>query len=362
VNDSDRSQARSTGRQASLRGSALALALVLTVAGVLRVGVASEGRGRPEPTDFDPVPSAGCGSSGESDASPGVERIDLMSGGQRRWYLREVPPAHDGHDPVPVVVDLHGYGEGAEGHAQSTQLGEFGAVEGFVTVTPQGQGQMEAWDTAPGSADVTFVEDLLDQVEGALCIDTVRVFVTGSSNGAMLASTLACVASDRIAAVAAVAGVTVVEDCEPERPVPIVAVHGTDDPMIPYGGGLNPAIARLPLPGSSRTIGDLRVDRDLSIPDVMRWWAEREGCATHPARDRVSSDTVLLRYSCPGWTAVDLFRIDGGGHTWPGRDVGPSPTAPRPGPRTPIVANEVIWHFLESHPLSITPSWNTLSP
>jgi polyhydroxybutyrate depolymerase len=303
----------------------------------------------------EPVPSAGCESRAARRVRPTFERIDLRSGDERRWYLRQVPPAHDGRRPVPVVVDLHGYGEGAVGHAQSTQLGPLGAVEGFVTITPQGRGSPAAWDASPGSPDVAFLEDLLDQAERSLCVDTARVFVSGASNGAMMAVTLACDTDDRVAAVAAVAGVEVADDCDrarSDRPLPIVAFHGTEDPTIRYDGGLDAAVAGLPLPGRSGTIGDIRPHADLSIPRVMAWWARRSGCEpAAPSPRRVTADTVLLRFDCPEGAGVELYRIDGGGHTWPGRDIrGTGNSVVRPGPQSPLVTNELIWHFFAAHP------------
>jgi len=336
-----------------------ALVLAAIAAGCGGGGDGGGGDGRP---GGDPVPSAGCGAS---QVGAGGDRIELTSGGVDRWYLREVPAVHDGERPVPVVVDLHGYGEGAEAHVASTELGPYGAVAGFVTVTPQGQGEVASWDTAQDSPDIAFVEDVLDDIERSLCVDTDRVFVVGSSNGAMLAARLACEASDRIAAVATVAGAGVVDSCRPDRPVPVVAFHGTRDSKIRYGGGLDPGVAALPLAGGSRTIGDLRSGADLSIPDVMAWWASGQGCGTSPERHQVSPDTVRMRFPCPGWTAVELYRIEGGGHTWPGRDVdasGAGAAGARPGPGSPTAANDLIWQFLETHSLSVTPSWDTLSP
>lgn len=279
----------------------------------------------------EPVPSAGCGSTG---VRAGRARVVLRSGGRDRWYLREVPAAHDGEKPVPVVVDLHGYAEGAAAHAEATRLGPYGGAEGFVTVTPQGQGAAPAWDTAAGSPDVAFVEDILDEVERSLCVDTARLYVAGASNGAMLASRLACEASDRVAAVAAVAGVGAVDGCGAERAVPIVAVHGTRDTRIRYDGGLDAAIAALPLPGGTRTLGDLRARPDLSIPAVMAWWARHEGCGRSPAARQVAPGIVRLRYPCADGAAVELYRIDGGGHTWP------------------PAANELVWRFLAAQSLS----------
>jgi polyhydroxybutyrate depolymerase len=334
--------------------------VALVVVASLLAGCGHDGESS-DPAHSEPVPSAGCGTDAAAAVRPAVSRVRLRSGGQQRWYLRQVPAAHDGRRPVPVVVDLHGYAEGAVGEAEWTQLGPFGAVQGFVTVTPQGRGTPAAWDARVGSPDVAFVEDVLDQVERSLCVDTDRVYVTGASNGAMMASTLACVDGDRIAAVAAVAGVEVVAGCRPDRPVPIVAFHGTDDQTIHYSGGLDPAVAALPLPGGKGTLGAIRPRADLSIPAVMAWWAGQWGCDTSPSRHRVAADTIRLRFPCPRWTAVDLYRIDGGGHTWPGRDIrGAGRATVRPGPQSPLLGNEIIWRFFQDHPLSLRPSWDLL--
>ena len=351
------------GRAGARRGADPRLRAVGAVALVIAVAVVVDGLDGPESrADSPPVPSAGCGTSSATGVGPGQRRVTVASAGQDRWYLQEIPPAHDGRNPVPVVVDLHGYGEGAVAHAESTQLAPYGAMQGFITVTPQGQGAQQAWDSAPGSPDVQFVSDLLDQVERTLCVDTDRIFATGSSNGAMLASTLACVDSARFAAVAAVAGVAIVDGCTPRRAVPIVAFHGSEDPVVRYNGGLDPGIAALPLPDGQRTIADIRPGADLSIPQVMAWWGDRDSCGTDADEERLSPSTVLLRFRCPGWTAVELYRIDGGGHTWPGRDVSSSAAQPRPGPESPLVAADTIWAFLEDHPLSISPAWQTYGP
>jgi polyhydroxybutyrate depolymerase len=104
------------------------------------------------PEDVDPRPSAGCGASAASTFGAGQVKVTLDSGGVERWYMRHVPPAHDGTTPVPVVVDLHGYSEGAEVHATVSGLGAYGDDQGFVTLTPHGQGQgpVPLWDTTPG--------------------------------------------------------------------------------------------------------------------------------------------------------------------------------------------------------------------
>ena len=82
--------------------------------------------------------------------------------------------------------------------------------------------------------DVGFTEALLDRVEADLCVDRTRIYAMGFSNGGMFVSTLACELNDRIAAVASVAGVHLLPDCA-GRPMPIIATHGTSDPLVPFG-------------------------------------------------------------------------------------------------------------------------------
>jgi polyhydroxybutyrate depolymerase len=307
------------------------------------------------PAEVAARPSPGCGAAA-GDLVAGEQRVTLPSGGAERWYLRHVPPAHDGAEPVPLVVDIHGYAEGAEAHVAQTQLGPFGDEHGFLTVTPQGLGDVPRWDTQAGSADLAFIGELLDHVEETACVDESRVFVTGLSNGGMMTSAVACAYAERVAAVAPVAGLRRPDGCEPGAPVPVVTFHGTADPFVAYDGGLGPAAARLPAPdGSGRTLGDLGVEPgggEPSVPALAAAWAEGNGCEGSPDREAVADDVTRVTFPCPPEGDVVLYRVDGGGHTWPGsefsRGIG-SVT----GPTTfSIDANEEMWAFFEDHPRS----------
>lgn len=310
--------------------------------------------------EVDPAPSAGCGSSS---VAAGDEKVTLQSGGVERWYKRHVPAAHDGSTPLPVVVDFHGYSEGADFHAAYTELGPFGDEKGFVTLTPHGTGAVPMWQSAVGSADMAFVGDMLDEVEAALCVDTARVFATGLSNGAMMTSAVSCDLDERFAAVAPVAGVMAISDCEPGRAVPVVSFHGTEDPFLDYEGGFGPAVASLPQPDGSGTIGEAAEDptneppglddTSLSVPEVMAAWAERNGCAdAEPDEEAVADDVTLLTFDCPAGTEVELYRVEGGGHTWPGRS-GLSGAEDLVGTTTESIdADAIMWEFFEAHPLT----------
>jgi len=316
----------------------------------------SDDADRATPAEVAPAPSAGCG---DADAVTGEGKVTLQSGGVERWYLRHVPPAHDGSTPVPVVVDLHGYTEGADVHAVHSQLGPFGDEQGFMTLTPQGAGVVPMWQAAPGSDDVAFVGDMLDQVESDLCVDTARVFVTGLSNGAMMTSVLACDLADRFAAAAPVAGVTAVADCDPARPVPVVAFHGTEDPFLDYDGGFGPGVANLPTPDGEGTLGETPPPETdaVSVPEVLAACADRNGCEAgeEPTRESIAEDVTLLASDCPEGAEVQLYRVEGGGHTWPGAEMLRGATDVVGLTTFSISANQVMWDFFAAHPLPTPP-------
>jgi poly(3-hydroxybutyrate) depolymerase len=218
-----------------------------------------------------------------------------------REYRVSVPPI-DG--PLPLVIDLHGYGEHVRSHASATGFESLGRTHGFVTITPQGRGEPPRWDLGPDGADVRFITDLLDEVERELCIDTRRIYVTGHSMGAFLLSQLACSPlASRVSAWAPVAGLREVPDC-PTSGEPVLVAHGTADATVLYSGGLSPAAAEIL--GMSAA--------GPPIPDLVDAWAARNGCPGTPPVER--TETALrtwISYPCD----VELLRLDQAPHVWP---------------------------------------------
>jgi polyhydroxybutyrate depolymerase len=87
------------------------------------------------------------------------------------------------------------------------------------------------------------------------------------------------------------------------------------------------------------------------MPDILAAWARREGCSGEPASSSIGSDVTHLRYSCPPGAAVELYRVDGGGHAWPG-SRGSAAIAKAVGRTTFTVdADTVMWEFFRDHPL-----------
>lgn len=298
--------------------------------------------------------SAGCRAA--TAVSTGEEKVTLTSGGAERWYFRHVPSTYSATSPVPVVVDFHGYSEGALIHTKMSGLGAYGDTHGFVTVTPQGSGVVAMWDTALGSKDMRFVGDLLDDVERTVCVDADRVFVTGLSNGAFMTSAVACAYADRVAAVAPVAGIWHIDGCRPSRAVPVVAFHGTADGFVSYDGGIGKDALSLPAPdGSGKTIGDLAPGGVLegpSIPEILAEWANRNRCDGKATETVVAADVTRVGHSCPKGADVELYRVTGGGHTWPGSSFSQAVASVIGTTTMSISADEVMWRFFDAHPLT----------
>jgi polyhydroxybutyrate depolymerase len=213
-----------------------------------------------------------------------------------------VPTSSDPGGPLPVVIDLHGYSEGADSHARTTGFEQLGAADGFVTITPQAEGAVPAWDLSRTGRDVVFVADALDDVESDVCIDPTRVYVAGHSMGAMLLSVLACSTfASRVAAWAPVAGLREVPACATTGE-PVIVTHGTDDGTVPYEGGLSEAAAQLLL---------LPTDGP-PIPRLTDEWAVRNGCHGVLPTQRTHGDVTVFAHPC----GVVLRRIEHGSHAW----------------------------------------------
>lgn len=243
--------------------------------------------------------------------------------GLERSYTVHVPPGLSPDARPPVLLALHGGGGSAAQFASSSDLDRVADERGFVVVygqgTSWGRATLPVWnagdccgqavDAQQAVDDVAYAREVIRRVAADHAIDPTRVFVTGMSNGAMMAERLACEAADVFAGAASVAGVLQVPRCAPSRPVPLLLIHGTDDPAVPYRGGTGSGLGR---------VEAMPTEQDLA------GWAERNACAGPlvtepvPALPDENGRTVdLLSYS--GCAApVALYRINGGIHEWPG--------------------------------------------
>jgi len=288
-------------------------------------------------------PSSGCGTrtvSGE---------LTLAVAGHRRVVIVHLPSGYTSRARLALVVSLHGSGSTAAAQGIFSGMDATADADGFIVAYPQGMiraGSGYDWDIpgqprlgsvpAAGGApnDVAFVTDLVGVMESKYCIDPARVYATGFSGGARLASQLACDSAGVFAAVAAVSGLRHATPCPASRPVPIVAIHGNADPVDPYDGN-----------GQGYWT--------YSVPQAAADWASQDGCAPSASSTRRGRGVTLTSYRrCRAGASVELYTINGEGHEWPGGPVLPRSVTRLLGPQsTALDANATIWAFFRAHPL-----------
>ena len=170
---------------------------------------------------------------------------------------------------------------------------------------------------------------MIDDLDAEYAIDQGRVYACGYSNGGNLVWELACLLSERMTAVGAVAGSmwTWTEDlCVPTRPVPLLSIHGTRDGYNPYGGN----------------------QYSLGLIEASEYWARHNWTnltpTIVPVPDSDPSDGSTVEHFT--WdhgldcVRVEHYKVIRGGHDWPGVFG-----------NMDIDANQVIWDFVSQFDL-----------
>ena len=255
--------------------------------------------------------------------------------GIQRNYILYIPEIYDGNTAVPLILNFHGFGSNA---AQQMFYGDFRDIadtEGFLLVHPEGTTFIgnQFWNVGfPGISstidDVGFTEALIDELATLYAIDLDRVYATGMSNGGFMSFLLACQLSEKIAAVASVTGSMTqdtFDDCNAQRPTPVLQIHGTEDDVVLYNGN----------------------NLSLPIPDVISYWVDYNNCETTPTTttfpDIDPSDGSTIEHSVyedgDNGITTEHMKVIGGGHTWPGSVINTG------GTNQDIDASMEIWLF-----------------
>jgi len=269
--------------------------------------------------------ATGCGPAQRRGQDPvtGTQRHFVSVGGESRSYLLYRPAGLVG--PAPLVVMLHG-GFGSGEQAQRAYGWDRAADIGhFVVAYPDGRNR--AWNTGGGCCgepartgvdDVAFVTAMVADIESRVRVDPRRRYVTGISNGGMLAYTLAC-RTDLFAAIGPDAA-TRIGPCDSPSPLSVIHLHGTADERIRFDGEPGTGVAAVDGP---------------PVPDVIADWRAVNGCA--PASSTTDAAVTTDTATCPAGREVRLVTIDGGGHEWAGASDA-------------LNATDVIWEFFSAHP------------
>ena len=310
------------------RGAAAAMLSLLLLASCRHAGTPLA---TAPPGDSAPPSDAAPPSDSDGVTPAHTDPVTLVIDGWTRSLMVHVP-AGAGGAARALVFNLHGSGgTGAQQEAFSA-MDAVADREGFIVAYPDaaialgggfvwnvpGQPLISGAAVPAGAADdVAFFAQAIVALAQRYPIDRKRVFATGMSGGARMASQLGCDLSTLIAAVAPVAGLRCPTPCAGTRPVPVISFHGTADGTNPYDGG-GPAYWTY------------------SVPAAAQLWAAHDGCDATPVVSQVSDGVSLTTYAgCGGAATVALYTIAGAGHEWPGA---PQQTAA-------IDASSVMWRF-----------------
>jgi len=284
----------------------------------------------------------------------GLDELAIDVGGRRRTYRLAAAP----RSGAPLVVALHGAGSQGIGMAALTGLAERAPAAGVAAVFPDGWGRV--WNDSRGAPrlarregidDVAFLTCLVQRLVADGVADPAAVHLAGISNGALLAEHIARHGRMAVAGIALVAGTATVLSRQaaprPVRPTAVVMFEGTADPLVPYAGGAIGPFGRRPARRATR-FGGGRAQGQATEPLGPRWerkaarfgggrgrgqavgvevvaadWVAANGMSAAPVVDQlagVAGDLPVVRtaWTEPGRPPVVLYRVDGGGHTWPG--------------------------------------------
>jgi polyhydroxybutyrate depolymerase len=265
----------------------------------------------------------------------------IFVGGQYRSYRLYVPAIYTGASARPLILNLHGYTSNAQQQQLYSNFMPIADTANFLMVFPNGtfsSGQ-RFWNAGLSSAlvnDIAFLSALIDSLDLTYNINLNRVYSTGMSNGGYMSHTLACELSNRITAIASVTGsifnTQYGSNCHPMRPVPVMQIHGTNDPTVPYIGS----------------------STSMPIDSVVKYWVTKNNCnpvATFSNVPNTSSTDGCTaehyRYlNGTSGSSVELYKIIGGTHTWPGFPFGGL------GTNLDINASKEIWRFFNKYSLS----------
>ena len=292
----------------------------------------------------------------EADDVPELKAFVFKHDGIVREVAMFDPRPDPAGEPRPVVVVLHG-GLGDDDDTVTLSFGKLNSLaaeDDYVVVYPSGIGGH--WNDGRNVQryvsqrerinDVGFLAKLIGDIIEKRNVDPEAVFVVGVSDGAMMAHRFACERGDQLRGFVAVIGSMPTNvarrrsRCKKE-PLSVLMINGTEDPIVPWDGG-------------TVIYDDQELGRVLPVERTLGFWMRHNACEDTNVSlipDFSPADgTRLQRHKslgCADGTKVELFEVQGGGHTWPsGWQYLPESLV---GPiSSDIDAAVAAWRFLQS--------------
>ncbi|HOL99125.1 MAG TPA: PHB depolymerase family esterase [Bacteroidales bacterium] len=258
---------------------------------------------------------------------------------QWRTFKIHLPTGYNTNSPFPLIIALHGGGHDADTMEFISKLSIKADIENFIVVYPNGKKFLiRTWNAGNccGNSvsfnvdDVGFIVKMINKLKTDYNIDTTRIYLTGASNGGMMAYRLACERPDLFAAVVPVAAtLQTTSSCAPNTKVPLLQIHSLPDTKVPFYGGYGTGYAGVYMP---------------PIDSVLNVWAHINNCAISIDTFFNNNGAIGLKFNnCEYCYDVILYITSDGGHSWPGGNQ-TSNGDPVSGQ---IDATDIIWDFFK---------------
>ena len=249
-----------------------------------------------------------------SEINYGINEFEVIFDQIPRQYIVYIPENYNHSIPTPILFAFHGFGGSNNFIMNSAEFNEIADQENFIVVYPQGSlilNLLAHWNVGgftqiSNTDDVAFVDYLISSLSQMYNINLDRVYATGMSNGGFMSFLLACQLSNKIAAIASVTGsmtTQTLNECDPQREVPILQIHGTNDPIVPYNG---------------------IQEWNTPIDNVLDYWVLNNQCSPNPEvndLEDINNDNgftvqeIIYNNGLNG-SMVKHFKVNGGTHVW----------------------------------------------
>lgn len=272
----------------------------------------------------------------------------ILVDGRERTYIAHLPPSYNRTRSIPAVFVFHGGFGNAENARKMSKMNQVADKNEFIAVYPNGSGKrkdkfltwndgfLDSYAKKQEINDVKFFNELLEKLKKDYNINGEKIYVTGISNGGIMAYRLVCEVPGKIKAIAPVASSMVgfLEKDSFIKPTPVIIFHGLEDKNLPYDGGIGEkGFAKYEYP---------------SVYENVNFWIQKNGLSSEPVRRGRIGRAVFEEYGNDGEKKVVLWTLEDGGHTWPGgsRDLPERVTGKV---NTDISASEIMWEFFKKN-------------